>query len=700
MYPRSLEGADLGAGRGSGTDSALPSAARLSYPAAATMPRPDKRAVLDVLTMKRLGGLCDEFELDRAGLTRKDDIADLLARSKRASFEAILAQLKRDELKEICRAFGLDDAGKEKEPIIARILGRELATQAQPELPGVGAGRRAQAEWGAGAAAARAEAPSTGSATAASRKPAARAAETAPEADNPATNGAKRGNGSLSTTIKTIQDIMRKDVGVDGDAQRIGQLVWLLFLKIWDDREQELELMEGGFASPLVNVKWTDIAGKTRTAEDLRWRTWAADPDKGDTGEKLLAFVNDTLFAALKGMEPGPRSDDPAAEALRRRRALVKSVFEDAYQYMKSGTLLRQVVNKVQEAIDFNDSRSRHLFGDIYEQILRDLQGAGNAGEYYTPRAVTQFAVDMVNPRLGETVLDPACGTGGFLACVIEHVRGREVKKPEQEATLQASIHGVEKKPLPHLLCTTNMIVHGIDVPTGIRHDNTLSRPLRDISARDRVDVIVTNPPFGGMEEDGIEKNFPQDFRTRETADLFLVMIVELLKDGGRAAVVLPDGTLFGEGVKTRVKERLLSECDLHTIVRLPKGVFAPYTSIQTNVLFFTKGRPTREVWYYEHPYPPGYKSYSKTKPMRIEEFAAEKAWWTDRKESEHAWRVAIADIRARGYNLDIKNPNAASVSHDDPDALLEQYAKASAVAAEIREQLRKALADALEGRA
>lgn len=504
---------------------------------------------------------------------------------------------------------------------------------------------------------------------------------------------------SLSTTIKSIQDVMRKDVGVDGDAQRIGQLVWLLFLKIWDDREQEIELMEDGFSSPLMGVTWTDVAGEPRKAKDLRWRTWASDPE-GDTGDTLLVFVNDTLFPALKGMEPGPKSDDPAVEALRKRRALVKSVFEDAYQYMKSGTLLRQVVNKVHEAIDFNDSKSRHLFGDIYEQVLKDLQGAGNAGEYYTPRALTQFAVDMVNPKLGEVVLDPACGTGGFLACTIEHVRAHEVKTPEQEAVLQASIRGVEKKPLPHLLCTTNMIVHGIDVPTGVRHDNTLARPLRDVSAKDRVDVIVTNPPFGGMEEDGIENNFPLEFRTRETADLFLVLIVELLKPGGRAAVVLPDGTLFGEGVKTRIKERLLTECDLHTIVRMPKGVFAPYTSIQTNVLFFTKGRPTKDIWYYEHPYPPGAKSYNKTKPMRIEEFDIEKAWWTNRQESERAWKVSIADIKARGFNLDIKNPNAPELTHEDPDALLERYVQAKAAASEIRDQLRRALSEALAGRA
>jgi type I restriction enzyme M protein len=384
---------------------------------------------------------------------------------------------------------------------------------------------------------------------------------------------------SLATTIKSIQDIMRKDVGVDGDAQRIGQLVWLLFLKIWDDREQELELIEDSFRSPLLDVIWKEN-GETRKAADLRWKAWASDPE-GITGDGLLDFTNDTLFPALKGLEIGPGAESEGAKAkaaqrLRSRRLLLRSVFEDAYQYMKSGTLLRQVVNRLQADIDFNDGKTRHLFGEIYETILKGLQGAGNAGEYYTPRAITQFAVDMVGARLGETILDPACGTGGFLSCAIENIRKAQVKRPEQEARLQASIRGVEKKPLPHLLCVTNMIVHGIDVPTGIVHDNTLSRPLRDIGVKDRVDVIVTNPPFGGMEEDGIENNFPNAFRTRETADLFLVFIVETLKPGGRAAVVLPDGTLFGEGVKTRIKEHLLNECDLHTIVRLPKGVFAP----------------------------------------------------------------------------------------------------------------------------
>lgn len=504
---------------------------------------------------------------------------------------------------------------------------------------------------------------------------------------------------SLTTTIKSIQDVMRKDVGVDGDAQRIGQLVWLLFLKIWDDRERELELIEDDFHSPLVNVKWLEN-GETRAAADLRWSAWATDPE-GVTGDGLLEFIDKTLFPALKGMEVGPRVDGDsakakAAQALRNRRLLLKSVFEDSYQYMKSGTLLRQVINRLQADIDFNDGKNRHLFGDIYETILKGLQGAGNAGEYYTPRAVTQFAVDMVAPKLGETILDPACGTGGFLSCAIENIRRAQVKRPEQEARLQASIRGVEKKPLPHLLCVTNMIVHGIDVPTGILHDNTLARPLRDIGVKDRVEVIVTNPPFGGMEEDGIENNFPAAFRTRETADLFLVFIVETLKPGGRAAVVLPDGTLFGEGVKTRIKEHLLTECNLHTIVRLPKGVFAPYTSIKTNVLFFTKGQPTKEIWYYEHPYPEGAKSYSKTKAMRIQEFEPEKAWWADRKETHFAWKVSIDAIRERGFNLDIANPNAPQSTHEDPDTLLARYDQEREAAAALREELKRVLAAAL----
>ena len=270
------------------------------------------------------------------------------------------------------------------------------------------------------------------------------------------------------------------------------------------------------------------------------------------------------------------------------------------------------------------------------------------------------------------------------------------MKSAKDEALLQESIHGVEKKPLPHLLCSTNMMFHGIEVPSNIRHDNTLARPLRDYGPKDRVDVIISNPPFGGMEEDGIENNFPQAFRTRETADLFLLLFLTLLKPGGRAGFVLPDGTLFGEGVKTRIKEKLLEEANLHTIVRLPKGVFSPYTSIKTNLLFFTKGDPTKEVWFYEHPYPEGEKSYSKTKPLRIEEFAPEKKWWGKRKETEQAWKVSIEDIKARGYNLDIKNPNAPNEGPGDPDSLLAQYREAADDAAKTRDALRVELGHAL----
>lgn len=479
---------------------------------------------------------------------------------------------------------------------------------------------------------------------------------------------------AIGTTIKTIQDIMRKDAGVDGDAQRISQLVWMLFLKVFDDHEAEKELLDDNYKSPIP--------------KRLRWRSWANNPE-GITGEALLDFINNDLFKTLKEL---PASGKNAALA-----GVIRGVFEDAYNYMKSGTLMRQVINTLNE-IDFNRASDRHEFGDVYERILSDLQSAGNAGEFYTPRAITQFIVDQVDPKLGETILDPACGTGGFLVCAIEHVRKKYVRSAEDEVTLQASIAGVEKKPLPHLLCVTNMMFHGIEVPSNIRHDNTLARPLRDYGPKDRVDVVITNPPFGGMEEDGIENNFPTNFRTRETADLFLVLLMTLLRTGGRAALVLPDGTLFGEGIKTRIKEKLLEECDLHTIVRLPKGVFNPYTGIKTNLLFFTKGEPTKKVWFYEHPYPPGATSYSKTKPLRIEEFAPEKKWWNTRREEDHAWEVSVEDIKSRGYNLDIKNPHAVDDGPGDADELLTQYTEAAAAAAKIRDALRDELRAALEG--
>jgi type I restriction enzyme M protein len=484
---------------------------------------------------------------------------------------------------------------------------------------------------------------------------------------------------SLSNTIKSIQDIMRQDAGVDGDAQRLGQLAWMLFLKIYSDLELETELSDAKYTSP--------------TPKHLRWEAWAdADALGKDalTGEKLIDFINNKLFPQLKELDLSPFTGQA-----RERGALLISVFDDAYNYMKTGTLLRQVINKINQDIDYNSVETRHLFGDIYEQILRDLQAAGNSGEYYTPRAVTQFAVDMVNPQLGEIILDPACGTGGFLTCAFEHMK-QQVKTPAQLKALKNSIKGVEKKPLPHVLCATNMMVHGIEVPSNIINDNTLARPLKDYGKKDQVDIIITNPPFGGTEENGIENNFPAEFRTRETADLFLVLVMELLKDGGRAAIVLPDGTLFGEGIKTRIKKALLENCNLHTIVRLPKSVFAPYTSISTNVLFLTKGEPTKHIWYYEHPLPANYKAYNKGKPMRIAEFDVEKAWWEKRKETDQAWKVSVKDIIERNYNLDIKNPNAPTESHDDPDELLAAYAVAVQNAAEIQNHLKTSFEQSL----
>ena len=488
---------------------------------------------------------------------------------------------------------------------------------------------------------------------------------------------------NVSGIIKSIQDIMRKDVGVDGDAQRISQLVWMFFLKILDDREEEIEFLEEDYRSPLP--------------EKVRWRNWAKDKE-GMTGDELGDFVNLELFPTLK--------NNLNVQGVHGKRALVvRDIFADAYNYMKSGTLMRQVINKICE-IDFNTKNDRHTFGNIYEQILKDLQSAGNAGEFYTPRAVTRFIVDRVNPQLHETVLDPACGTGGFLAHVIEHKRSRFVNSPADEEILQASIRGVDKKSLPYMLCITNMILHGIDTPTNIRHDNTLARPLRDYANKDRVHVIVTNPPFGGMEEDGIENNFPATFRTRETADLFVTLIIHLLKHEGRAAVVLPDGFFFGEGMKTRLKEKLLAECNLHTIVRLPNGVFNPYTGIKTNLLFFTKGQPTEHIWYYEHPYPAGVKSYNKTKPIRFEEFQTEIDWWgkeengfAARVETEQAWKVAIDEIKARNYNLDIKNPHVGEQISHDPDELLRKYARQQEEISNLRNQLKGILDGAMEGR-
>jgi type I restriction enzyme M protein len=478
---------------------------------------------------------------------------------------------------------------------------------------------------------------------------------------------------SFTTTIKSIQNIMRKDAGVDGDAQRISQLTWLLFLKIFDVKEEDIELLmddEDEYRSPIP--------------ESLRWRNWAAD-DEGITGDGLLDFVNNELFPKLKDLGGSKKA------------RLVRSIFEDTYNYMKSGTLLRAVINEIEKGIKLDTQEERHQLNDIYEKILKDLQSAGNAGEFYTPRAVTQFIVHMVDPKLSEIVLDPACGTAGFLVDTIEHMRKHHtVDSLDVRNQLQQTVRGVEKKPLPHMLAVTNLMLHGIDVPN-IAHDNLLMESYKKWTDKHRVDVIVANPPFGGVEEDGIERNFPADYQTRETADLFLWLFMYLLKDKGRAGIVLPDGSLFGEGTKTRLKEKLLTTCNLHTIIRLPKGVFAPYTSINTNLLFFTKGEPTKEVWYYEHPYPPGYKSYSKGKPIRIEEFDAEKKWWNNREENEYAWKVDITELAERNYNLDIKNPYSEEENLGDPEELLKEFKALDLKVQEIRDILKSELAESLK---
>lgn len=488
---------------------------------------------------------------------------------------------------------------------------------------------------------------------------------------------------NISGTIKAIQKIMRKDVGVDGDAQRLGQLVWMLFLKVVDAREREAEalafLEEKAFYSPIP--------------EELRWRNWAADSE-GLTGDALKKFIDDQLFERLKKLSEN--TDD-------QRAFLISTVFQEANNYMKSGTLIRQVINRIESDLDFTKSKELHAFGDIYEQLLRDLQSAGNAGEFYTPRAVVSFMTDIIAPQLDETILDPACGTGGFLTSAIEFKRKHFVKTPTDEQILHKSIFGIEKKPLPHLLCTTNMILHGIDVPTQIKHDNTLSHSLISWGLDKRVDIILTNPPFGGIEEDGIENNFPEKFRTRETADLFMVLIIQLLKSHGRAAVVLPDGFMFGEGIKTAIKEKLMEDCNLHTIVRLPKSVFAPYTSISTNILFFTKGKKTEHVWFYEHQLPKGVKAYNKTKPLQLKEFDTLKFWWgkesdgfASRVANEQAWKVSLQDIIDRNYNLDIKNPHQVEEDVKDPEQLLAKYESLEAEVAKIRQQLKVILDEAL----
>ena len=487
---------------------------------------------------------------------------------------------------------------------------------------------------------------------------------------------------SIGNFIKSLQDVMRKDAGINGDAQRIEQIVWLLFLKIFETKEEEWELEEDNYQEIIPNK--------------YRWNNWASD-EEGITGDELLEFV-ETLFKDLKNMEVDEYSDS--------RKILVKEFFKDTHNYMKSGTLLRQVINIVNKDAIFDDYEERHAFNDVYETILRDLQSAGNAGEFYTPRAVTDFVIDILKPKLGEKIGDFACGTGGFLISALEYIRKNQKSEftVEDLKELGDSIYGIEKKPLPYSLCITNMMLHNIDTPN-VRHDNGLIEKVKEFKNSELIDVIAMNPPFGGSEEEGIKTNFPMEFRTSETADLFIVRMMYQLKEKGRCGVVLPDGFLFGEGVKTAIKKKLIEDFNLHTIVRLPNGVFAPYTGITTNLLFFEKPDykeegeiVTKEVWFFEHPLPKGYKTYAKTKPIKHSEFDLEKSWWNERCENEYAWRVDVNDIIKSNYNLDIKNPNKQEEKLESPEFYLNEYEKNYKEIVEIKNRLKEELELLLKG--
>ncbi len=450
----------------------------------------------------------------------------------------------------------------------------------------------------------------------------------------------------LAAVIKSARDAMRKDAGLNGDLDRIPQLAWLLFLKAFDGLEQNREVTERNFR-PAIEAPY-------------RWRDWAADPN-GMTGEPLLAFVNTKLIPYLRELS-GTASHDP--------RDVLAAVFKETNNRMLSGYLLRDVVNKVNE-INFASSDDIHTMAHLYESMLREMRdAAGDSGEFYTPRPVIRFMVQQIAPKLGEVILDPACGTGGFLVEALDFLQPK-VRTAEQKRALTDNLRGVEKKPLPYLLGMMNLVLHGLDQPNTIR-GNALARPLKDINRSDRVDVILTNPPFGGEEEKSIQANFPSDKQTAETSWLFLQLVIRTLKDGGRCAIVAPNGLLFGDGVGTRIKEQLLTDCNLHTVVRLPEGVFEPYTPIPSNLLFFEKTGRTKEVWFYEVPPPGGRKKYSKTKPIRFEEFADCQSWWGKREESERSWRVPIATLEGNGFNLDVRNPNRADdLAHRPPAELL-----------------------------
>lgn len=438
---------------------------------------------------------------------------------------------------------------------------------------------------------------------------------------------------NISSIVKNVRNIMRQDRGVSGDAQRLEQLGWLLFLKILDEKDQELELIREDYTSVIP--------------EKYQWRNWATDPE-GITGEELISFIDhpsDGLFAHLKNLK---------STKFPQRAGLVREVFDGSNNYMKSGYELRKVINQL-NGFDFNNSEDRHIFGTVYESILVELRDAGNKGEYYTPRAITQLMTHMTAPKLGERILDPAAGTGGFLSAAIDFIREREVKTLDDEAILQKSITGWELKPVSYVLGLTNLILHGVDVPDW-HYVDSLKTEYNSIGPKQQVEVILANPPFGASIADGVETNFPAAFRCRESADLFVILMIQLLKPGGRAAIVLPDGCITGDGYKERIREKLLTDCNLHTIVRLPQSTFHPAT-VSTNLLFFEKGTPTKEIWYYEHKLPEGQKSYSKTKPIQFDEFAPMIEWWDNREENEVAWRIPLEKLK-RGFDLDERNPH------------------------------------------
>ncbi len=462
---------------------------------------------------------------------------------------------------------------------------------------------------------------------------------------------------SLNNVVKRLQDIMRNDAGINGDAQRIEQMTWLLFLKVYDAKEGIWEIDDDNYQSIIP--------------EKFRWRNWAVDDKSGSalTGDALLNFVNTELFPHLKNIE--------VDETTPMSKLVVKATFEDSYNYMKDGVLLRQVINVIDE-IDFTEYEERHAFNEIYEQILKDLQSAGNAGEFYTPRAVTDFMVKMINPQLGEQIADFACGTGGFLTSALKHL-SPQVQTVKDKNIYCNCVYGIEKKALPYLLCATNLLLHDIDQPKVI-HGNSLEKNVRDYTDDEKFDVILMNPPYGGNEKDIVKQNFPTALRSSETADLFMSVIMYRLKRNGRVAIVLPDGFLFGtDNAKTAIKEKLLSEFNLHTIVRLPHSVFAPYTSITTNLLFFDNTKPTEKVWVYRMDMPEGYKNFSKTKPIKLEHFAPVIEWWNNRQAIEEdgfdkAKCYPIEEIKAGNYNLDLCGYPHIEEEILEPDVLISQY--------------------------